>query len=248
MSTLTAAVQNEWLKLKAKRRSKVFLIIVITLTILLVVLHYATRSSFGFFIVQPNQLAKTVLNLMLQLVIPLLAFITSVDSLASEKNQGTLKVLFTQPASRLKLYFSKLISLSIANAIMVLAVFLIATIGGLFSASNGFLLETFQALIICLLVLVPLGLISAWGLLMGQLFTNGTMAIGLGLLGLFLIGIGQLFIDRLYFISPLTYLDFYNPLIRGNLTTNFFITLLLMISYCIMLVSAGLLKITSTEN
>ncbi|WP_105617088.1 ABC transporter permease [Vallitalea okinawensis] len=248
MNTFLPTVKNECMKLFARKRTKVFILILALLTVLLVVLQYTANSFLGFNIIQSDQLAKTIIELMFMFIVPLFTFILGVDSFASEKSQGTLKILLTSPVSRIKLYFSKLVALTIANLLMVFSILIVAIIGSAFSASDAFFSGTIEAFITCILVIIPLGLISAWGLLIGQLFSNGSMAIGLGVLGLFLINVGQVFIDKLYVLSPLTYMDFYSPLMNSSIGINFFMILLYMVAYYIILVSAGLLRLTTAES
>lgn len=235
MNMFTAAVKNELLKVKTKKCLQISLITITVMTVLLVVLQYTARSYLGFLVIEWDQFTKTVLEIMLKFIVPLFAFVMGIDSLASEKNQGTLNRLLTSPASRFKLYTAKLVSLYMVNLIMLCIIFVIASIGSLFSISSSFLTSTIEAFTLCILAMIPLGIISLWGLFLGQFFSNGSIAIGMGMVSIFLINAGQIFVEKLYFLEPMTYMNFYELLPYT-------------ITYYIMLASAGMLKLITTES
>jgi ABC-2 type transport system permease protein len=186
--------------------------------------YYAYLSGTGFerrvgqiLLVQllPQNLVATVMG-SFPFFGGVIALILGVLSTGSEYSWGTLTYAFTQRASRLKVFFSKMLAVAIALVPFILLVYLLA-----FIASLAIALREGQAVDLPSLWSVVKALGASWflmavwaslGVLVSVLSRGTALAIGLGI-------IYGLVIENVITVFGLQ-VDFLNSLSKGLLRTN----------------------------
>lgn len=153
-------------ELRASLRNRWFLLYALIFTVLAVALSSLSLSGAGTFgFAGFGRTAASLINLVL-LIVPLMGLTIGAQSLANERESGTLAYLLAQPVGRLEVLMGKLLGLGMAllAALLVgfgLAAALIAWQGGLVEAGRYALLVGFSLLLA--LVSLSMGIaLSAW--------------------------------------------------------------------------------------
>jgi Cu-processing system permease protein len=185
-SILTLSVHE----LRGSLRNLWFVLYALVFTLLALALSLLSLSGaamFGF--AGFGRTAASLINLVL-LIVPLMGLTIGAQSLAGEREQGTLAYLLAQPVSRAEVLLGKLLGLSAALLAALLIGFgvaaaLLAWQGGIVAVEQYAMLVGFSLLLA--LVSLSLGLaISAWS-------RSSALAVGLALLTwLLLVFLGDL--------------------------------------------------------
>ncbi len=174
----------------------------------------------------------------------------AVDSISTEVTSGTIKYGFmAPPISRNQMFFSKVGALAIFNGFLLASIFVIGFLLNVFTMSDNILMNFLAGLVAYVVTLLPMTLISLWGgLLIGMHFSSG-LSLGIGVIGLLALNIGQLFLPVLGAVSPpLGYMDLYSSVVYGNTSLAAISSMLLyLVSYYIMLIALNLLRINQKE-
>lgn len=165
-------------ELRASLRNRWFLLYALIFAVLAVALSSLSLGGSGMFgFAGFGRTAASLVNLV-SLIVPLMGLTIGAQSLAGEREQGTLAYLLAQPVSRAEVLMGKLAGLGAALLAALLLGFglaagLIAWQGGLVEAGRYGLLVGFSLLLA--LVSLSLGIaISAWS-------RSGALAVGLAL-------------------------------------------------------------------
>jgi Cu-processing system permease protein len=177
-------------ELRASLRNRWFLLYALVFALLAVTLSTLSLSGAGMFgFAGFGRTAASLINLVL-LIVPLMGLTVGAQSLAAEREQGTLSYLLTHPIGRAEVLVGKLLGLSAAllAALLLgfgLAAALLAWQGGLVEVGRYALLVGFSLLLA--LVSLSLGIaISAWS-------RSSALAAGLALMvWLLLVFLGDL--------------------------------------------------------
>lgn len=177
-------------ELRASLRNRWFLLYALVFAVLALALSTLSLSGSGMFgFAGFGRTAASLINLVL-LIVPLMGLTVGAQSLAGEREQGTLSYLLAQPVGRGEVLVGKFLGLSMAllAALLLgfgLAASLLAWQGGLVEAGRYALLVGFSLLLA--LVSLSLGMaISSWS-------RSSALAVGLALLvWLLLVFLGDL--------------------------------------------------------
>ncbi|WP_139902595.1 ABC transporter permease subunit [Clostridium thermarum] len=186
----------------------------------------------------------------LPIVLIIFVLLLSSDVVSSESDEGTFKVLLTQPISRAKILFSKIIAISCIITIItfaILGLFFLAlgftkgsgnpnyptefaniNFKSLFYGNNGSILQGFIGIGQFILLILPMQVllvifISSIGVLVSTIVQNSTVSISVAVIGAVSINIlnNQLhFFKKVSHLIPLTYCNIVE-LLNGNLITKF---------------------------
>lgn len=177
-------------ELRASLRNRWFLLYALAFSVLAVALSSLSLSGAGMFgFAGFGRTAASLINLVL-LIVPLMGLTVGAQSLAGEREQGTLAYLLAQPVSRAEVLLGKLMGLGSALLAALLLGFglsaaIIAWQGGVVETGRYGALVGFSLLLA--LVTLSLGIfISAWS-------RSNSVAIGLALFMLALINPLQVF-------------------------------------------------------
>ncbi len=189
VTTTVATLANY--ELRASLRNRWFLLYALVFALLAVTLSTLSLSGSGMFgFAGFGRTAASLINLVL-LIVPLMGLTIGAQSLAAEREQGTLSYLLAQPVSRAEVLMGKLFGLGAALLAALLLGFGLAALllawqgGGLVEVGRYALLVGFSLLLA--LVSLSLGMaLSAWS-------RSSALAVGLALLAwLMLVFLGDL--------------------------------------------------------
>ncbi|MEH7275810.1 ABC transporter permease [Neobacillus vireti] len=206
MNTIKANSLNEIEKLLAKKITKfVFLsaLLIPILTKLLVNYLFIT----DWMALPAENINFTLLDLFLTILMPLFIFIAVTDMFTGEGESGTL--LQVRPISRMELYLSKIIAISILSLVILLIEWLAVII------SSAVIDKTFEYTMIptsfgaFFVSWFPIILISIFAILLALFFKSSVLAISsMIFMYLMMIFIPYIFPVTMYLL-PSTYLDWY---------------------------------------
>lgn len=241
------AIKNEWLKLRKQKKALVLFILTLVATLVLTVANFYMNSVTGVMVIDSDEMALSVIGILGGLLLPLVAFIMAVDHISTEVSSGTLKFGFMAPISRTKLFLAKLISLVMYNAVVLAGVFVISFTLNILTMTGNVFTNLLIGLLAYIITLIPLTLVSLWGLLIGMHFSSG-LSLGIGIIGVFGLNVAGLFLPVLGRISPIEYMDLFSKVIYNNAAFSTMATMLLYLcSYYIILVALNLLRLNQKE-
>jgi ABC-2 type transport system permease protein len=180
---------------------------------------------------------RSLLNIFLGLGgIILIVFLTG-DILAKELERGTIKLLFTQPMSRVSILNSKFIAATISSLLLLLIVGILAFLtGSLFSGigsanypiliheGTGFSFSTIKNLLLQsgILFVMVVVMVMSLSLLMSIITSNPTLSISLTIILIGLISIGVTnygYLSEVAHLIPFTYINTFD-VINGSLASH----------------------------
>jgi len=131
MSAFLAAYSGELSKLLKRKKYIVFLIIGVVICLLWAVIGSALSGLIGrhggiFISLAPTPMGA--LPFFLQILIPLLIFMSATDLITSEGAEHTMKAIICRPVERWKLYASKILAIMTYVAIYLSTIFILSTI------------------------------------------------------------------------------------------------------------------------
>lgn len=180
---------------------------------------------------------KSLLNIFLGLGGVILIIFLTGDILAKELERGTIKLLFTQPMSRVSILNSKLIVATISSLLLLLMVGVLALLtGSLFTGigsadypiliqdGTGFTFSTIKNFLLQsgILFVMVVVMVMSLSLLMSIITSNSILSISLTiiLVGIFSIGVTNYgYLSELAHLIPFTYINTFD-VINGSLASN----------------------------
>ena len=128
MNIIRIGTTNESTKLFKRSKYKIFLICVGILTIGLGLVSNYTE---GLVNVSLSNLPLNILSILTTFLIPLIIFMAVADLFAAEQENGTIKAIITRPISRQEILISKMISILIYVASILIITFILGSIMGI---------------------------------------------------------------------------------------------------------------------
>ncbi len=241
------AILNEWLKIR--KQKKAIILMIITFVSALVVsgsnLYFNQRA--GFTMIDPDQMPLTIIGLLGAMILPLVAYIMAVDAISNEYRGGTIKYSLMAPISTLKAFGSKLIALTMYNGVLLAGVMVISFTMNIFWMNTNIFVNLGAAILAYTVTLIPLTLVSLWGLMIGSYFSPG-LSLAIGIVGHIALNVGQLFVPLLGALSPVGYMNLYNMVVYNNTALlTLLSTLMYVASYYIILVTFNVLNMKQKE-
>lgn len=241
------AIEIEWLKIRKQKKSKILFALTMIASLLIVIGNLYLGSKAGFMVVESDRMSLSMIDILSGFLLPLVAFIMAVDSISSEVGTGTVKYGFMAPISRKTYLGSKLLALQIYNGALLAGVFLISFIGNIFTMNGSIVLNFITGLSAYAITLIPMALVSLWGLLIGMHFSSG-LSLGVGLIGVLGLNIAGVFMPVFGRVSPLEYMDLYSNVLYNNTSFMTLVSVLLyLVSYYIILIALNLIRINQKE-
>ncbi|WP_312091804.1 ABC transporter permease [Aminipila sp.] len=196
MTTFIASLQNELMKIFARKKFFVLLIIEILICLLSGGVNYligkASAGAVSTSLMLSN-MPMIILSFFIQIYIPLMIFMASCDLFTSEVQDGTIRASFMRPVSRFKLYASKIAAITIMAVIYLAVLFILTTamklMGGAGIASATGVAESFFAYFLDIFPLIVVVLFAA---MLNQLLNSPSLSIVICVIiyiGLYILGI-----------------------------------------------------------
>lgn len=196
MQRYWAGTLNEMDKLLAKKKYYVFMIIEIAICILMLILDKLfARVSGGIITFGAADLSLMMLTFFIHIYIPLVIFMASCDTFSSEFNDGTVKAILIRPATRFKVYFSKITAVMLLSLGYLAALFL-TTVALELLFGEG--LRSFWVSVgAYILDIIPLFVLLLMAVLMNQLTKSSSLTMFLLILVYVLLTVLGIFIPQL---------------------------------------------------
>ncbi|MBE6033070.1 ABC transporter permease [Aminipila sp.] len=196
MTTFIASLQNELMKIFARKKFFVLLIIEILICLLSGGVNYLIGKASAGAVSTSLMLSNMPMNMLsffIQIYIPLMIFMASCDLFTSEVQDGTIRASFMRPVSRFKLYASKIAAITIMAVIYLAVLFILTTamklMGGAGIASAASVAESFFAYFLDIFPLIVVVLFAA---MLNQLLNSPSLSIVICVIiyiGLYILGI-----------------------------------------------------------
>lgn len=206
MNTIKANSLNEIQKLLTKKSTKLFLLAAVLIPVLTKLL--VNNLFFTDWMALPTEnINFTLLDLFVTIFIPLFIFISATDLFTGEGERGTL--LQVRPISRMELFLSKVIAISIFNLIVLLLEWLAVMISSAVFDRAFNLITILSSLGAFIVSWLPLIALTAFAIMLALLVHSSVLAISsMIVLYLIMMFIPYVFPSSLYLL-PSTYLDWY---------------------------------------
>jgi len=239
MRSLYANTLNEAEKLWKRRKTKGFLLLTLLLPILTALFFAILQNKAGGL---GGDLPMLMLSLFTFALLPLFLIMTATDAFAGEAAARTLKLVLVRPIARAKVFASKVLAIALYIAVHLGVLWLASVISdGLLLGGDlgGGLLDSIKAYAAAFVPMMAIGLIAAF---IAQCFSNATGAMALII---FIFGIAKL----LPFVFPqasvwsvFSYTNWYVLWIGNGVPVQKLLnTFALLLAYCIMAYTAGLM-------
>lgn len=244
---MTTAIRNEWLKLFGQPKAIILAIILWISALLVSIGNLYMSSRTGFTAVDPDQMPITMITILGGLLLPLVVFIMAVDSTSLEYRSGTIRYGLMAPITRGQLFASKAIALILYNGLLLAGVLIITAVTNVFGMTEGILLNLLRFIAAYGIALVPLTLVSMWGMAFGTYFSMG-LSLGLGIAGIMALNVGQILFPVLGSVSPMGYMDLSSQVVYGNTTfVSMSAVLLYIAAYFIILIGLNIYRLQTKE-
>ena len=238
MDSLKANIVNELQKLFAKKKICVFLIILGILCFLSAFFISSIQAKLIFMSMSSVSFPLLVLSIFTNTVLPLFIFMAASELFSGEIADKTLKLVLTMPISRLKIYISKIIAISIYVFLNLLVLFLVSTLSAL--CLNIGIMSISHVIFSYLLDFIPALILTVFAAFVVQFFKSSSSALVSCILIFVAIRITALLNSGLNNNIFTAYLNWYSLWFRSgaNLlrTGNIF---LLILSYGIIFFTVG---------
>ena len=175
MQRYWAGTRNELDKLLSKKKYYVFLIIEVAICVLMILLDkFLSRVSEGALTFGAADLSLMMLTFFIRIYIPLIIFMAACDLFSSEFSDLTARAVLIRPATRMKVYLSKITAVMLTS-LAFLAMLLLTTIV-LEGVSQGGVRSFWLSFGAYLLDAVPLFVLLLMAVFINQLTKSSSLA------------------------------------------------------------------------
>lgn len=235
MESLNANMLNELQKLFMKKKTIVFLIIMSAVSFLSALFLSSIRAKLVFIALNSLSFPLMLLSVFTSVFLPLFIFMAASELFSGEVADRTLKLVLTQPISRLKIYISKLSAIAVYILLNLVVIFTVSVISAIclhISITNisGILLSY-------LIDAVPAIILAVFASFIAQFFKSSSAALISCLLIFIALNIFSFFTPSLGNNIFTSYLDWSSIWFSG--TTRALNLLLLLLSYGIIFFTGG---------
>lgn len=174
MNSFTLSLNNELYKLSKKK--KYIVILILSLAVLsgrIAIPMLIKKITSGEFSIQSN-IILDMLPFTVQILVPVIVILASVDLLSGEFNENTMKGVLIQPITRFKVLFSKALAIFILSGIYFTAMYLICLVMQLLSGAG--LDNALTAFIAYALDLIPVICLIGLGFFINMIVKSPSLA------------------------------------------------------------------------
>lgn len=197
MDNLRASITNEVQKLFLKKKTFVFIVILVIISSLSAFLLSTIQTRLMFISLTSISFPLLMLSIVTNVFLPLFVFMAAAELFSGEIADRTLKLALTMPISRLKIYLSKLTAIVLYAILNLLVVLVVSTLSAL--ASNIGIASISQVFLSYLVDIVPLIVLAIFAAFIVQLFRSSSTAliscilayVGIRVLGLVVAGLNN---------------------------------------------------------
>jgi ABC-2 type transport system permease protein len=242
MNSLYANLRNETEKLWTRRITKGFLLLTLLLPVISAILLAALQNNIGVIGGLGSNLPMLMLSLFTFALLPLFLFVTAADSFTGEVAARTLKLVLLRPITRAKVFASKVLAIAVYIAVHLGALWIASVLSGSFIPGGdvtGGLLDSIQAYTTSFLPMIAIGLITV---LIAQCFNNSTGAMALIIFIYAAAKFIPFIVPQVSMWSVFSYTNWYVMWVgNGASISKLLNSFVLLLAYCIMAYTAGLI-------
>lgn len=209
---------NEIQKLFSKKKFIVFMIFMVVISFLSAFFISSIQAKLVFIAMSSMSFPLMVLSVFVNILLPLLIFMAASELFPGEISDRSLKLVLIMPISRLKIYVSKIIAISILVCLNLFVVFLASTISSLVLHVN--IISLHYVISSYLIDIIPALILILFAVFIAQFFTSSSASIISCLLIFAGIKVLSLFISGLNNMIFTSYLNWYSLWTLG--TNNFY--------------------------
>jgi len=218
MALLRANTINELVKLTARRKTLLFLLLAVLIPFAGLPVVTRVQSGFGITAVSSADYPVAVLGLLTLFVVPLLIFLSVSDLFSGEFGDRTIRAMLVRPVSRLKIFTSKVLAVALLTAAQLAAGFAASAAASLLLpvSPDGRMAAIGEAAIAYAAAFVPMAAIIAAAAFAALWFRNGSGALAVCILLYAAAKLLGFFFPELAAYSPAAYTDWHLLLLQGS--------------------------------
>ncbi len=238
METLKAVYINEITKISKKKKLTVSVVLSALFVIGTAIGVYSLNNFAGVRVTGSSEFSIMVLTVLVYSILPLFTVFICIDMFAGEFSDNTIKFTLTGPASRIKVFWGKILTAAtfiIGNLFFVMILSIIASL--LINKNMPNLLKISMSYI---MAFMPIFIFALVVVLISNLAKGSTSAFMFSVF-LFLVfnGLNLLFPQTKSFLFTSTF-DWYRLILGSYINfSKIFRVFLILSGYCIMLIAAG---------
>lgn len=177
MRLILANTKNECAKLLARKKYLVFFIIELAVCLInagvKVLLSHVVQKNTGF-VLNPSAMSVSMLSFFIDIMIPLIAFMAATDLFSTEFQDRSIKAILNRPISRMKIFLSKTLAVTLLAVANLVAVFAVTTLLEL--VSTGAVQDFVYSFSAYLLDIIPMFVVILMGILINQFGKSSTLS------------------------------------------------------------------------
>jgi ABC-2 type transport system permease protein len=206
MNTLLSNGLNELEKLMVKRTTKLFLIFAAALPILIKLLVHKLFIT-NWMSLPTDNINFSILDLYVNIFLPLYIFIAATVLFTGEKEQGTLFPVL--PISRLELYITKTFAICLMIGIQLFTVSVTLMVSNVIFDQSFQLKAILSVLGAFFVSWVPLIVLTAIAILLAQFFNSSAIAVSSMIFLYFVMIVLPYAVPNVLYFFPTSYFDWY---------------------------------------
>ncbi|MGC5325776.1 ABC transporter permease subunit [Brevibacillus sp. SYSU BS000544] len=231
MISLYLLTRNEWQKLTSRKSNLAFLVLLFALPVLVSFLLGDIQERFGFLAADASNFPLFMLNLSTVLVIPIFICKAAADLFADEWQRGGMKFSLAFPISRWRVYVSKLAAIGVFVCGLIVALYIGSVLGGFTYMASGSWAAFFQGLIAYMSSWFSLMTLAVFFTYLNQFLKSSNTSMTLSILLYLGMQITALLEPSIAPVLPVTYLDWYEPLLDTPLSLRNVTNILYLLSF-----------------
>ena len=238
MGILRAVYINEITKISKKKKLIVSMIFSVLFVIGAAIVVYSLNNFAGIRVTGSSEFSIMVLTVSIYSILPLFTAFICIDMFAGEFFDNTIKFTLTGPASRIKIFLGKILTIATFIAGNLFFVMILSTIASLFINRN--IPNLFKTSISYIMAFIPVFIFALVVVLISNL-AKGTTSAFMFSIFIFLVfnGLNLAFPQTGSFLFTSAF-DWYRLILGSYINfSKIFRVFLILLGYCIMLIAAG---------
>ena len=238
MQTIKAVFINEIFKISKKKKITAALIFSVLSVIVAAIVEYSLNNFAGIRVMGSSEFSIMILTILSYSLFPLFTAFICIDMFAGEFADHTIKFTLTGPASRVKVFWGKILAIAAFIICNLIFVMILSVVASLFINSN--ITNLFKILISYIMAFLPIFIFALVVVLISNI-TRGTTSAFMLSIFVFLVfnGLNLVFPQIRSFLFTSSF-DWYRLILGSYINySKIFRIFLILLGYGIMLFAAG---------
>lgn len=183
MEGFKASFINEIEKMYKKKKAVVVIIISLITIVMSQLIVYGARYGLGFRPFDGSYFPKFVLGLFVYTILPLFTALVAIDVFTGEFSHNVMKITFTRPVTRIKLFSAKIAAICFFVAVNLLIVMVLSIITGfVFNPASLTAVGILRIVVSYLVTLLPVMVLALLIVFFANFFKSGVAVFFLSIL------------------------------------------------------------------